>query len=161
MLLPFIIQNLPALAAPPPASVSIFADEFVASAAEDFGTDLDVVEDIPLNDRLVGGLKNLGNALTRRLITPRGTLPYDLGYGTDIREFLNEGVARGDISDLVSAIQQELESDERVLRANVTNIDHSPATASLTVTVNIDTELGPFSLVLTIGAVTAALLKVE
>lgn len=126
-----------------------------------FGSDLDFVDDIPLNDAMASGLKNLGNAMARRLITPRGSLTYDLGYGTDVRQYLNEGVTRADVSAIVAAIQQELESDERVQRANVTNLDLNEAASSITVEIKMDTEAGPFTLVLAIGAVSAEVLKVE
>jgi len=158
MLLPFIIQNLPAVGTPQPVAVEAFS---LTTTVLDFGADLDFVDDIPLNDSLASGLKNLGNALARRLITPRGTLRYDLGYGTDVRQYLNEGVTRADVSAIVAAIQQELESDERVLRANVEKINLNEAASSLTVEIRIDTDEGPFTLVLAIGTVSAEVLKVS
>jgi phage baseplate assembly protein W len=126
----------------------------------DFGTDLNFIEDIPLNDQLCSGLRNLGNAMARRLITERGSLKYAPDYGTDVREFLNDGMTPPAIAALVAAVQQELESDERILRANVTATDQNLATSSLTMTIQIDTEQGTFPLVLSVSDVTVELLKV-
>lgn len=56
----------------------------------------------------------IGQAVARRLITPRGMISSDLAYGFDVRGLLNRGVPAGELAQLSSDIAAEARKDERV-----------------------------------------------
>ena len=58
----------------------------------DLGTDISTPAalDIDPSFATVSGATCLAQALARRLVTPRGTLLDDAGYGTDLRSYLND-----------------------------------------------------------------------
>src|SRR4051812_20722035 len=65
---------------------------FAAPATKSkLGTDIKGIFDTGSMLSLATGLENVGNAMCRRLITPRGALFYDPEYGFDVRSFLNKG----------------------------------------------------------------------
>ncbi len=81
----------------------------------DYGTSLDVVKDIPLTPQSASGMRNLANAIVRRLTTPRGGLAYAPDYGFDVRDLLNETVTPSFVAATQDSIAREVEKDERVL----------------------------------------------
>lgn len=122
-----------------------------------FGVDIACVTDIGKTSVLVGGFINLGYALARRLMTPRGGLFYDPDYGTDVREFLNETIDDPQLKAIDAAIKGELEKDPRVLRAKgATTFNYQ--TMTLISAIEIETAEGPFDLVLGISSLTVSIL---
>jgi hypothetical protein len=69
---------------------------------------------------VISGSRVVGEAIARRLITPRGTLAYDLDYGLDLRAYLNDDLGPTDLYTLGSLIEAEAEKDERVMAAEAT-----------------------------------------
>lgn len=118
--------------------------------ATDFGTDLSALPVFGVVSK--SGLPNLTEALYRRLITPRGGLFYDLDYGTDICQYLNETWSDDIKFELESLIPREWEKDPRVLEATVEAEFQWPDTINLYGWV--ETEAGPFDVVLTISRIT-------
>lgn len=108
----------------------------------DFGTDRTILRERTW--RTVSGIENLIEALTRRLITPRGGLWYAPDYGLDLRQFLGEAVVDGGY-EIAALIEAELEGDERVLGATVrvTALDLE----GLSFEALIETARGPFRLI--------------
>lgn len=126
----------------------------------DFGTDVSTPDamDIDPMFRLVSGWRGLAEALSRRIITPRGTLLDDPSYGYDVRSRLNDALTPGDLAALPAYIRREFESDERVEGAEVTV---AFARNTLTVRALITTAEGPFRLVLAVSSITAEVLAAE
>jgi|GEM_PF-2280677 len=124
----------------------------------DLGTDLDFTSDIGLRWNLASGRRNLANALIRRLSTPRGSLDWDLNYGFDIRDALNEGMTDVEISGLSGSITDECEKDERVEKVDV-NSNFNFGTNTLSIPITITDSDGPFDLILLVTNTTVELLN--
>lgn len=122
----------------------------------DFGQDIDATFDLNPFMPLIGELANLGQALLHRLSTARGSLPYDLNYGYDIRELLNETMTPAKQAQAQADVQGECRKDERVLSAAVAFHFINNA---LTLFINVMTSSGPFNFVLKVTAVTVELLQ--
>ena len=106
----------------------------------------------------VSGWRGLGQALARRLVTPRGSLLDDPSYGYDLRSRLNDSLTPADLAALGAVVKRELEADERVeSAAPVVTL----AGSALRVSARITTAAGPFRLVLAVGSVTAEILATE
>lgn len=124
----------------------------------DFGTDLSCVSDLDPSGAVVTGRALLGEALARRLTTPRGRLIDDPNYGLDLTEYLNADLSQRDVGILGAQIKAECEKDERVVSADVTALVN--INGKLTVTIIIDDGDGPFPLVLAVSDVSASILSV-
>jgi hypothetical protein len=114
------------------------------------GTDIDVLTDLRPSFVLASGLTNLGQAIARRLCTPAGALAAigdDPDYGFDIRELLNDDLTEREISALGPRLESEVRKEERILGAEVAFL-YSFASYQLAVDFNLDTQEGPFRLVL-------------
>ncbi|WP_407540458.1 hypothetical protein Q0M94_03405 [Deinococcus radiomollis] len=121
----------------------------------DFGTDFSALPRLTFAQKK--GLANLGEAIARRLMTPRGGLFYDPTYGLDLRRYLNavnDEATRFEI-EILSAAQCEL--DERVARADVTVLTLDLRSAEIDV--SLTTLLGPFRLILAISQVRVEVLR--
>lgn len=123
----------------------------------DYGHDLSCVEDLDDEMTEIDGRMVLGQAIARRLITPRGGLIDDPNYGTDVRGYLNDDVDNATIQRLASEIAAEAIKDEQVLSATATV---SVLAGVMTVAVAVVDAAGPFKLVLAIDAVDVTILKV-
>jgi hypothetical protein len=123
----------------------------------DFGRDLSCVTDLTPDCREVTGFRVLGEAIARRLLTPRGRLIYDPNYGYDLSQFLNADLGPGDTAKITANIQAECLKDERVLQAQASVVLQGSV---LSVTATIATAAGPFTLVLSVSAVDVQLLTV-
>lgn len=128
--------------------------------ATDYGTDVAAVTDLPDPEQLASGEANVVRALARRLLTPTGTLeaigdtePYD---SIDLRDYLGGRLGATELAELQQAAVQVLEQDPRVLSADV---EAAYSAGRLEVTVNGEGTEGPFSFVLAVDDVTAAILR--
>jgi len=126
----------------------------------DFGADINTPDASDLDPYfgVVTSWRCLGQALGRRLITPRGTLIDDSAYGLDVRSWINGALTPTQVADLEALIADELVADERV---ETVSVEVSLASQRLTIRAIVDTADGPFRLVLAIGAVTAEILAAE
>ena len=126
----------------------------------DFGTDIATPDASDLDPYFteVSGWRGLGQALARRLTTPRGSLLDDLSYGYDLRSRLNDSLSTADLAALGAVVKRELEGDERVETASVAV---TLTNGALRVAARITTAAGPFRLVLAVGAITTEILAVE
>jgi len=117
-----------------------------------YGVDIDCLSGVGFVLGIASGLRNLANALGRRLITPRGGLFYDPDYGFDIRSYLNVALTRSKQGELVAGIEDECRKDARVQNvvAQVTPIG-SPA-VDLVINLQVTPAAGPtFPLILSIA----------
>lgn len=126
----------------------------------DFGTDISALPQ--LNFSLKTAYANLAEAIGRRLITPRGGLFYDPDYGFDLRRYLNETWTESTELEVETLLVAELRKDPRIFDA-VATIDASNilATRRLSITIEAETDFGPFSLVLDVSAVTVEVLYAD
>lgn len=124
----------------------------------DLGADLAGVGDIDPSGLVVAGNAALGQALARRLTTPRGGLVYDDDYGLDCRDWLNAGLTSQRARELAGAVRREALKDERVLDVAV-SLAFSQATSVLTLSLRVTTSDGPFDLVVAVSALSVAILR--
>ena len=87
-----------------------------------FGVDLDCVQDCTpyLTEVDPFSTRALGQALIRRITTPRGSVIDDQDYGLDIRSYLNRGVTVSDLNGIGGRIRGEMMKDDRVQNCEVT-----------------------------------------
>lgn len=126
----------------------------------DAGDDIDCTVDTGKTFAVVKGLRNLGNALARRLTTARGSLLYDTSYGVDVRRYLKMGFTPALLAQVKSDIAAEVSKDERVQNPNVTVTVNL---AAQTMQISVVSELAPgapFELVFRVDALTVELLTV-
>lgn len=85
----------------------------------DYGTDLDWASDLAKNAGTVSGTKLLGQAVFRRLITPRGSAFDCPDDGLDIQEFLSLPMTQAQLAAVPGVIRQEILKDERITGAEI------------------------------------------
>jgi phage baseplate assembly protein W len=123
----------------------------------DFGKDLTALPE--LRFQLKEGLANLGEALARRLLTPRGGLFYDPTYGWDLRRYINEVLDEATEYEMRVLVEQELEKDPRVYRATVEKVEKDLERIHLDIMV--ETAGGPFRLVVAVSEVSVEVLRAQ
>lgn len=126
--------------------------------ATDFGTDINGTPDLDPAFSRVTGATCLGQALSRRLETPRGGLWYDPDYGEDVRDRLNDAVGMTTRHALESAVEAECEKDKRVRRASAT-ATFDQASYTLSLAISVETAAGPFTFLMKADSLTVQLLK--
>jgi phage baseplate assembly protein W len=124
----------------------------------DGGDDVDCRGDHGKSLAIATGIRNLGNALARRLTTPRGALVSDAGYGTDIRRYLNGGLTAAQLARVKSEVAAEVSKDDRVQSPDVT-VTANAQQASLTIKIVSELAPGaPFAFVFRATSLTVAFL---
>jgi len=124
------------------------------------GVDLDCIADTGKSFTLAKSVRNIGNALARRLTTPRGGLFYDGNYGIDVRSYLNAGMTSGQISQVQADIAAEVSKDPRVENPIVTVTTDLPA-ASMSITIACEIADAPFEFQVAVSALTVELITAE
>jgi hypothetical protein len=137
-------------------------------AAPDFGTDIDVLDDLPDNLTLVSGVRNYLQAIARRFDADEGVLR-DLtedeaasapDYGLNIRRMLNANPTLEQVDGMARLMERQALLDPRTLGATV-EATYDLAESALTATLLLETSAGPFTLVLKIDALTVAILAMD
>ena len=130
--------------------------------AIDFGTDVSTYKngDVDPYFGLIAGYRVIAEAVARRLETPRGSLPGDPNYGSDVRVFLNRDFDASPAALFVvrSTIEQEAEKEERVESCSA-SVTFDFARNRLRTVITLEAGDGPFELVLDVSAVSVALLS--
>lgn len=126
--------------------------------AVDFGTGINCNTDLPLKFTFASGYLNLANNLLRRLTTPRGSLPWDLNCGYDVKLLLRDDMGPAGLAAVKSSIESECEKDPRVLVA-VATLTFIAAASSLAIALQITTATGSFSFVVAISKLTVSMLE--
>mgnify|MGYP000327269352 CR=1 FL=1 len=121
----------------------------------DFGTDLSAYPD--LSWTLKSGLDNLAEAAVRCLSTPPGALFYAPGYRLDLKKFLNESITPEVLFEMETLASNALEADPRILSAEVRASQPERNLVQLDIT--LQTEAGPFALVLRVTQVSVEVLR--
>lgn len=130
-----------------------------------YGRDLSCVTDLVLTT--TGELAEvepatraaIGEALARRLITPRGALIDDADYGFDVRGYCNRGIDADGLRELSARIRSEVTKDDRVDDVTVA-VSYNAPTSTLAIRLQIaavDPALGTFALTFTVSNESALL----
>lgn len=125
----------------------------------DFGTDVSTFPVFDVTGRTISGVRAVAECSLRRFTTPHGSLAYDLDFGRDLRDLLNDDFDDVDLPAEAGAAEAELEKDERVLTASVT-LDLDRAASRLTLSAGGTLADGrAFAFVLAITDVSSEILK--
>jgi hypothetical protein len=90
-----------------------------------YGVEVSLTDKL-VTGRLISGKAVVLQALYRRLITPRGSLPYDLTYGFDVSGLVGSvGFERASVV-IAGMVVNELSKDDRVI-----NVRCLPTTSTL------------------------------
>lgn len=128
------------------------------STATNFGSDLSCVTDLTPAMAETSGQHIVAEAVARRWQTPRGGLIDDPSYGYDLTDFVDDDISQQDIARLSAGAEAEALKDERVFACTVKT---TFAGGLLIVVGTITTALGPFTLVLSVSAVSVQILRVS
>ena len=129
------------------------------ASAPDYGTDISTSPTLDPSFGPLTGSRVVAEAVARRLTTPRGTLPDDPNYGTDLRAWLNESMTPATLTQVRSAAERECLKDERLQSADAT-VSYDAASGTLSVVLALALSAGPtFRLVLGVTAVSVTLLS--
>jgi hypothetical protein len=128
-----------------------------------FGRDISCTNTLKTG-RYSFGVMLVAEACYRRLTTPRGTLrggENELNYGLDLTSLVGSATTRAAAAALPGQIENELRKDERVesASASVVATTVGPVT-TWTISVDVLTAEGPFTLQIESDGVTAALLGI-
>jgi len=121
------------------------------------GSDFYCIDDIDPALSIVSGNDCLGQALVRRISTPRLGLFYDPDYGIDARRYLGRAVRPNVTSQ---AIESECMKDERLedITVGVSFRSNDEPKDKLSITLKCTTDGGPFDLTVAIDDLTVELL---
>lgn len=150
-----------------PSAIARAVDLTMAPAepvAQGFGRDLYGIEDLDPGlievDGSGGDPLIVGQALCRRLMTPRGGLVGDPNYGFDLTALIGDDFTIGQIARFAASINAECQKDQRV-QACASTLTYDPNTSILTVVLSVTTAAGPFTFTLQASSVTVKLLGVS
>lgn len=131
----------------------------------DYGTDLACLDDLEEECRVISDPRTvLAHAIVRRWSTPRGTLPDDENYGTDLSENINEDFDALTMARVSSDARAEaLKETERVVDCTIFDEAFDATTERLTFKAAIEATESASSLTLTVAvsALNVTLLNVE
>lgn len=130
----------------------------------DFGRDTSCTTSLRTG-RFVSGARVVAEAAFRRLITPRGMLrggEEEQNYGLDLSDLVGSVATKAEAAALPGRIEAELRKDRRIeaVKATVTSRQSGPAVEYL-VTVEGETAVGPFELVVRATELDVALLRLD
>jgi hypothetical protein len=133
------------------------------TAADPFGlgTDIALLGDLNPVWGLVSSFTNLGYAIARRLNAVLGSLFYDLGYGFDLNDLVNQDLLPGDVGRIAQAIAGQCLLDERIQTCRAALSFDSPS-STLTIVVSGTIATGQaFQFILSPNGLTVALISVN
>jgi hypothetical protein len=133
------------------------------TAADPFGlgTDIALLGDLNPVWGLVSGFTNLGYAIARRLNAVLGSLFYDLGYGFDLNDLVNQDLLPSDVARISQAIAGQCLLDERVQTCRAAlSFDNPSSTLTIIVSGTIPSGQA-FQFILAPNGITVALISVN
>lgn len=141
-----------------PPVASVYLTSSLEPTPQDFGSDILVFSDLDESMTPVADGRVLGEAIGRRFITDRGTMPFhEDSYGRDVRLWLNEAMTVERLFEMKSQMEQEARGDERVLGASI-ELSFNPRENSLTARTALETEEGPYEFTLIVSQLDVKLL---
>lgn len=130
-------------------------------AVIDLGTDVSTFPDLDKTGRTISDNLALAECCLRRLTTDEGSLDYDLDFGRNLSELLNEDLDERELRREEALAAQQLELDERIATASVTlSLDRSAMKLTVKVTGELVTGR-TFDFVASVNALSAELLQVN
>jgi len=131
------------------------------AAAVNFGTCWGTPngQDLSMPSYMATGNQVVTEAILRRWTTTQGQLVDDPNYGRNVYDIINADLSPRDLAYEAQQFAAEAEKDERVLSCSVTIM--LDAAGNLTLAATVTTAAGPFKLVVSVNAVTLALLLVQ
>jgi len=132
-------------------------------AESGYGVDLVCAEDLTpsLDETPADSVLSLAQDLFHRITTPRGDLPDDPDYGTDVRQYLSAGMAPQDLTVAAGELASECRKDDRVRDVSVTL---TAAGSELSVAIAVtpaDPALQPFKLIVAVTSGEALLQAID
>lgn len=129
--------------------------------ATGYGADVSLTSQL-VAGRVVTGRQVVAEALYRRLITPRGSLPDDLAYGFDVSAFVGAvGYSRA-LPVIGGMVVNELSKDDRVINVRCEVFAEQLAAGLQSLTLSVTATLAEsdedFSLTVAVTDATASLL---
>jgi hypothetical protein len=115
--------------------------------------------DLSMPSYMASGNQVVAEAVLRRWTTTQGQLVDDPNYGRNVYDLINADLSPRDLAYEGQQFAAEAEKDERVLSCSVSLTLN--AAGDLTMAATVVTAAGPFKLVLSVNAVTLALLIVQ
>ena len=106
--------------------------------------------DLTPDMQIATGRQVIAQSLVRRQTTPRGSVLTSPNDCLDIRQMISQGVTQSQLQAYASSLRTELLRDQRVLSAAV-QISYDPVKNVTTITENVQTSAGPFTLTLTLS----------
>ena len=142
-----------------PTVSSVHLVSGLVATPQDFGGDILVFSDLDESMTPVFDGRVLGEAIAKRFLTQRGTLPFhEDSYGRDIRDDLNEAMTTERLFSIKAELEAEARADERVLDASI-KLSFDAARGEMTIDVELQTEQGPYSLTILVSQLTVQLLQ--
>lgn len=130
----------------------------------DLGRDISCTTSL-VTGRTVTGVRLLAEAVLRRLSTRRGTLrggEDEANYGIDLRDMIGSVSIDRDLPTWPARIAAELTKDERIYRVEVRlDTTRNGPDVSVELAIEVESAVGPFELVLAVGAVTIDILSIR
>ena len=143
----------------PVAGPLLTADRFVAATAPvDYGGDILTFPDLDDTFTPINSVHAVLDALARRFVTRRGLLWNHPDYGRDLRLYLNGSIDTGLLAQMKSDVEDQAMQDERVDTASA-SVKFSQSTKTATVSINVASSQGPFSLVLAVSALSVDIIS--
>lgn len=130
------------------------------TGAPNFGTCWSCISDLSSPAVMAQGNTVVAEAILRRWSTPAGGLLDDPDYGLNLLDEIGDDLGPADLAQLQQQAGAEAEKDERVLSC-VASVVLNNATGVMTISANVTTSAGPFSLVAAVSAVGVSLLLVS
>jgi hypothetical protein len=96
-------------------------------------------------------LTAVGQAISRRLITPRGNVTDDQNYGYDLRAYCNRGVTLDEIRGIAASVRAEAMKDTRVASATC-DVTFGVGRLAVRLALTLQANTGPFPLVFFVTA---------
>lgn len=128
-------------------------------ADPDYGLDLSCTTDLDPMLRTVSGPDMMAQVCVRRLYCRRGNLLSDPNDDTiDARDLLSDGMTPKDLSRIQGIVTNVLLADERIFSVTV-QATFNQLTRALILAISGVGALGPFTLTLSVSALTVELLR--
>lgn len=145
--------SIPVAPTDPALADVVFADEATTEPV-DFGFDILALPDLDVSFTPRRDVAMLADAFARRLFTPRGRLWAHPNYGFDVRDYLNDTMTRDTLQQIKAGCEAQAEQDERFF-ATSTRVAYDARREALYIQILLQTEAGPFSLVMNVTSLTA------
>ena len=128
------------------------------AGSTNLGSAWSCITDLAMPSKLVTGFHVVAEAIARRWQTPRGGLIDDPNYGFDLTDYVGDDLSKADLSRIAASAKAEALKDERVQACDVVL---TMINGVMAVTAKVTTSAGPFTMVVSVSALSVSLLQVS